>query len=214
MGHERTIKERQLKSARFGSDFVVDAGRSRKQALVAVRLHNLLNLNALRDLCTKMYSSSIPEYKKLFSPLKWSAICIFLHLKTIHGAGKRLMATKKDNIVVDLLTRIFHGEISLRESSEQQSLANSLERPTGTVIYSDKISNGPNRNAVFHDSGWNCLFADGQVKFVRMSESYLERHQYLVDLFVTPDVGHTCDDEWYLRGLEMLLNEALSADAK
>ena len=36
----------------------------------------------------------------------------------------------------------------------------------------------------------------------------------LVDLFVTPDVGHTCGDEWYLRGLEILLNEARSADAK
>ena len=125
-----------------------------------------------------------------------------------------LWRLKKDHIVEDLLTRIFHGEISSRESLVEQSLANSQERPTGTIIYSDKISNGPSRNAVFHDSGWNCLFVDGHVKFVRMSESYLERHQYLVDLFVTPDVGHTCGDEWYLRGLEILLNEALSADAK
>ena len=57
-----------------------------------------------------------------------------------------------------------------------------LEKPTGTIIYSDKISSGPNENSAFHESGWNCLFADGHVIYVKMPELYMERHQYLVDL--------------------------------
>ena len=31
----------------------------------------------------------------------------------------------------------------------------------------------------------------------------------LVDLYLTPDPGHTCGDEWFERGMEILLNAAL-----
>ena len=56
-----------------------------------------------------------------------------------------------------------------------------LERPTGAITYSDKISNGPSENAVFHETGWNCLFLDGHVVFLQMPPAYLANHQSLVD---------------------------------
>ena len=34
----------------------------------------------------------------------------------------------------------------------------------------------------------------------------------LVTLFVTPDEDHSCGDEWYERGMEILLNAALAQD--
>ncbi|WP_148072195.1 alpha/beta hydrolase family protein [Bythopirellula goksoeyrii] len=34
----------------------------------------------------------------------------------------------------------------------------------------------------------------------------------LVDFFVTPDLGHRCGDEWYERGMEILLNTAQQQD--
>ncbi len=36
----------------------------------------------------------------------------------------------------------------------------------------------------------------------------------LVDLFVTPDLGHTCGDEWFERGMEILLCAAVAPDKK
>jgi prepilin-type N-terminal cleavage/methylation domain-containing protein len=54
-----------------------------------------------------------------------------------------------------------------------------IRNTTGTIVYSDKIANGPGADMVFHDTGWNVLCVDGHVQFVTMSPAYIKTHRGL-----------------------------------
>jgi len=52
-----------------------------------------------------------------------------------------------------------------------------IRNTSGTIVYSDKLSDGFSSDVVFHKNGWNCLFLDGHVEFITMPDAYLAQHK-------------------------------------